>query len=116
MRQLKTGTFLAFAMVIPALAQAPSTSGTGQSPAPSSNSGAGIPGQSGNKSGPAAKPPGSTGAVSSDQDSATRNQDASNIPGQPGARAAPPWRPPRLHSPSSFGVELGCRVRPFSDI
>jgi hypothetical protein len=97
MRQLITGTFLALAMMTaPALAQAPSTSGAEQSPAPTApNSGAGIPGQPGNKNGPAAKSPGSTGAVSSDQqESAARNQDASNIPGQPGSKSGPAVAPP----------------------
>jgi hypothetical protein len=100
MRQILTGTFLALAtMMLPALAQAPSTS-AGQSPAPTApNSGAGIPGQPGNKNGPAAKPPGSTGAVSSDQQgSAARNQDASNIPGQPGSKSGPAVAPPSSQS------------------
>lgn len=57
MRQLITGTFLALAMMTaPALAQAPSTSGAEQSPAPTApNSGAGIPGQPGNKNGTCSK-------------------------------------------------------------
>jgi hypothetical protein len=69
-------------MLLPALAQAPSTGGEGQPPAPTApNSGAGIPGQPGNQSGPAAKPTGSAESAPSDQQNA-RNQDASNIPGQ----------------------------------
>jgi hypothetical protein len=95
MRLLITVTFLTFATLLPALAQAPSTSGEGQPPAPTApNSGAGIPGQPGNKSGPAA---GSAEALSSDQQKA-RNQDTSNIPGQPGGKSGPAVAPPSSSS------------------
>jgi hypothetical protein len=94
MRQLITVTFLTLATtLLPALAQAPSTSEAGQSPAPTApNSGAGIPGQPGNKNGPAAKP---TGSPSSDQQNA---QDTSNIPGQPGGKSGPAVAPPSSSS------------------
>ena len=99
MRQLITVTFLTLATtLLPVLAQAPSTSEAGQSPAPTApNSGAGIPGQPGNKSGPAAKPTGSAEALSSDQQKA-RNQDTSNIPGQPGGKSGPAVAPPSSSS------------------
>jgi hypothetical protein len=49
------------------------------------NSGAGIPGQPGNKSGPAAKKPETTGSERPPQDS-------SNIPGKPGSKSGPVQR------------------------
>jgi hypothetical protein len=57
----------------------------------SPNSGAGIQGQPGNKSGPAAKRPGTTG---SDVNSGTSTQDTSKIPGKPGGKSGPPARSP----------------------
>jgi hypothetical protein len=52
------------------------------------NSGAGIAGQPGNKSGPAAKKPETTG--SDDRPP----QDSSNIPGKPGSKSGPVQRSP----------------------
>lgn len=63
-----------------------------QSVTPTSpNSGAGVQGQPGNKSGPAAKRPGTTG---SDVNDSTSTQDASKIPGKPGGKSGPPARSP----------------------
>ena len=53
------------------------------------NSGAGIPGQPGNKSGPAAKKPETTGS-----DANRPAQDSSNIPGKPGSKSGPVQRSP----------------------
>ena len=53
------------------------------------NSGAGIPGQPGNKSGPAAKKPETTGS-----DANRPTQDSSNIPGKPGSKSGPVQRSP----------------------
>jgi hypothetical protein len=54
------------------------------------NSGAGIAGQPGNKSGPAAKKPETTG--SDDRPP----QDSSNIPGKPGSKSGPVQRSPSI--------------------
>jgi len=52
------------------------------------NSGAGIPGKPGSKSGPAAKPSSeTTGSDMSDHNCAVRQQDPSKIPGQPGNKS-----------------------------
>ncbi len=57
------------------------------------NSGAGIPGKPGGKSGPAVRPPNTaTGsAVTSDEG---RNQDAAKVPGLPGSKSGPAVKPP----------------------
>ena len=57
------------------------------------NSGAGIPGQQGNKNGPAARPPSATSGAGASSPSAT--QDASKIPGQPGNKSGPPAAKPQ---------------------
>ena len=67
------------------------------STAPSAqNSGAGIPGMPGNKSGPAVKP-GTVGSNSTlNQENPTvRQQDPSNIKGLPGNKSGPPARQPQ---------------------
>ena len=51
------------------------------------NSGAGIAGQPGNKSGPAAKKPETTGS-----DANRPAHDSSNIPGKPGSKSGPVQR------------------------
>jgi len=79
-------------MVIPAGAQTSNPGGTTMPTAP--NSGAGIPGKPGNKSGPAVKP-GTTGATSeSGQNPAPRQQDTSKIPGMPGNKSGPAQKAP----------------------
>ena len=80
--------------VLPAAAQttnAPSS----QSAAPTGqNSGTGVPGLPGSKSGPAVKSDGQGGTTtgSSQQNDATRQQDSSKIPGAPGNKSGPPAR------------------------
>jgi opacity protein-like surface antigen len=67
------------------------------SAAPSAqNSGAGIAGQSGNKSGPAVKPGGTVGSDSSanQQNLTVQQQDTSNIKGQPGSKSGPAAKQP----------------------
>jgi len=67
------------------------------SAAPSAqNSGAGIAGQPGNKSGPAVKPaPGTVGSTAPDQQNPTvQQQDSSNIKGMPGNKSGPPAKQP----------------------
>ena len=80
--------------MLPAVAIAqktnPDPQGTQSVQPTSPNSGAGIPGQPGNKSGPAAKRPETTG---SDADSKP-SQDASKIPGKPGSKSGPAVRSP----------------------
>ena len=60
------------------------------------NSGAGIPGLPGNKSGPAVKP-GTVGSNSTpnQQNPTVRQQDPSNIKGQPANKSGPPARHPQ---------------------
>jgi hypothetical protein len=81
-----------FAMIaLPALAE---TNNPSQATGPSAqSSGVGIPGQPGNKSGPAVRPPqGSSGATAStDQTNpSTRLQDPSKIEGKPGNKSGSP--------------------------
>jgi hypothetical protein len=76
-------------IALPALAQSPN--GAGQTSVPSAqNSGAGIPGQPGNKSGPAARPSGDLAAQGTENNNAAiREQDAAGIPGKPGGKSGP---------------------------
>jgi hypothetical protein len=71
-----------------AFAQSPSQDNAGQIP---NNSGAGVPGLPGNKSGPAHRPDGMT------QDAHTpgMSPDQSNVPGLPGTKSGPTVRPPK---------------------
>ena len=95
-RLLMGATVLAI-VALPASAQTTAPSGGGQVTAPSGgqNSGAGIPGKPGSKSGPAVKPSGeTTGSDMSDHNRAVRQQDSSKIPGQPGNKSGPSVRPP----------------------
>jgi len=57
------------------------------------NSGAGVPGQAGNKNGPAAGPHGQI-AGSDQTNQTTRLQDSSGIPGKPGGKSGPAVMPP----------------------
>jgi hypothetical protein len=80
-------------------ASVPSTADGAAANAPSgSNSGAGIAGQPGSKSGPAVKSPNSTtgsGASSDAQRSqGSGNQDAAKVPGLPGSKSGPAVKPP----------------------
>ncbi|HWG78833.1 MAG TPA: hypothetical protein VN681_03610 [Stellaceae bacterium] len=63
------------------------------------DSGAGIAGKPGNKSGPAVQPPGSGTStpgttVNEPQNPETRDQDASKIKGLPGNKSGPAVKPP----------------------
>jgi hypothetical protein len=67
--------------------------GSGQVTVPSAqNSGAGIPGQPGNKSGPAAKS--SSATTGSGNNEGVREQDSAKIPGLPGSKSGPAVKPP----------------------
>jgi hypothetical protein len=79
-------------IALPAFAQTPS--GTGQVAVPSApNSGAGISGQPGNKSGPAARSSGEAAAQSNDNNATVRQQDSAGIPGKPGSKSGPSAKP-----------------------
>ena len=66
----------------------------------SPNSGAGIPGQPGGKSGPAMKP--STATTGSGVESGGgRNQDAAKVPGLPGSKSGPAVKSPSNSAPTS---------------
>lgn len=89
----------AVALVLTVLPSAVSAQATKPdvSTAPSTqNSGAGIPGQPGNKSGPAVKPGETVGSSSTtNQENPTvRMQDPSNIKGLPGNKSGPPAKQP----------------------
>ena len=96
MLKLLMGAIALAIVTLPAAAQTTAPSGGGQVNAPSGqNSGAGIPGKPGSKSGPAVKPSGeTTGSDMSDHNRAVRQQDSSKIPGQPGNKSGPSVRPP----------------------
>jgi hypothetical protein len=88
---------IALAIVtLPASAQTTARPGGGDVTVPSGqNSGAGIPGHPGSKSGPAAKSQSETTGTDMDQHNRTiREQDSSKIPGQPGNKSGPAVRPP----------------------
>src|SRR5262245_33580673 len=94
--RLLTGAMSLAIVTLPALAQTTAPPVGSQVTLPSrQNSGAGIPGKPGSKSGPAAKSPSeTTGSDMSDQNRAVRQQDSSKIPGQPGNKSGPAVRPP----------------------
>ena len=95
MLKLHTGAAIAI-VTLPALAQTTTPPAGSQITVPSGqNSGAGIPGKPGSKSGPAAKSsPETTGSDMSDHNCAVREQDPSKIPGQPGNKSGPSTSPP----------------------
>jgi hypothetical protein len=96
MLRLVIGAIALAIVTLPASAQTTDRPGGGQVTVPSGqNSGAGIPGKPGSKSGPAAKSSSeTTGSDMSDQNRAVRQQDSSKIPGQPGNKSGPAVRPP----------------------
>jgi len=79
--------------MLPAVAIAqttnPNSQGTQSVQPASPNSGAGIPGQPGNKSGPPVKKPETMGS-----DANRTPADSSNIPGKPGSKSGPAVRSP----------------------
>src|SRR5262245_52379232 len=91
MLRLTAAALALAALASPAMSQTGAPSGSGQMTVPSAqNSGAGIPGQPGNKSGPPARSPSATTGAAPAQtptDDATRQQDAAKIPGQPGNKS-----------------------------
>jgi hypothetical protein len=94
LRFLMLATALAV-VTLPASAQTSAPPGGGQATMPSGqNSGPGIPGKPGSKSGPAVKPSGeTTGSDMSDHNRAVRQQDSSKIPGKPGSKSGPTQSP-----------------------
>jgi hypothetical protein len=78
---------------LPPSAQSTVPGGSGQVTVPSGqNSGVGIPGQPGNKSGPAAKS--SSATTGSGNNEGVREQDSAKIPGLPGSKSGPAVKPP----------------------
>src|SRR4051812_12670595 len=61
---------------------------------PPGNSGAGIPGQPGNKSGPTANSSSGTVGSTGNAPAQSSTQDASKVPGLPGSKSGPSVRPP----------------------
>ena len=81
--------------VLPAGAQTTNAPSSSSQMAPSGqNSGTGVQGLPGSKSGPAAKPDRQGGATTgtSQQNDTVKNQDSSKIPGAPGNKNGPPAR------------------------
>jgi len=98
MRALAILTVLPLVVTTPALAQ--NAQSIQQQPQPTSpNSGAGIPGQPGSKSGPAVKPPSATTGPGVDSGEG-RNQDAAKVPGLPGNKSGPAVKPPSSSAPT----------------
>jgi hypothetical protein len=93
MRALAILTILPLVLTAPALAQ------NAQQQQPTSpNSGAGITGQPGSKSGPAVKSPSAT--TGSGVAGEGRNQDAAKVPGLPGSKSGPAVKPPSSSAPT----------------
>jgi hypothetical protein len=94
MRALAIIAVLPLVVTTPALSQ--NAQSTQQQPT-SPNSGAGIAGQPGSKSGPAAKSPGATTGSGVGE---SRNQDAAKVPGLPGSKSGPAVKPPSSSAPA----------------
>jgi hypothetical protein len=91
-RIVTTLAILAMTAALPALAQ--TTSPNASTPS-AQNSGTGIQGQPGNKSGPPAQRGTTTGSSSDSQNNeAVRQQDASKVKGLPGNKSGPPAKRP----------------------
>ena len=87
---------LAILTVLPLVLTAPALAQNAQQQQPTSpNSGAGITGQPGSKSGPAAKSPSATTGSGK-----SRNQDAAKVPGLPGSKSGPAVKPPSSSAPT----------------
>jgi hypothetical protein len=94
MRHLIYGAVAVFATIaLPASAQTQNQGGSAPVTAPSAqNSGTGIAGQPGGKSGPAARSSGP--AAANDQDNRfAQQQDSSKIPGKPGGKSGETVKP-----------------------
>ena len=100
MLRLAAAALALAAIVSPALSQTGGSSGAGQVTVPSGqNSGAGIPGQPGDKNGPPAQTPSATtgaaaGSSQTPSNEGVREQDPAKIPGQPGNKSGPAVKPP----------------------
>jgi hypothetical protein len=81
----------AVALMLVALPASAQTGGTMTAPS-GQNSGAGIPGQPGNKNGPPAH--GSMGTSTGQSNESTREQDSAKIPGMRGNKSGPAAHPP----------------------
>ena len=94
MRALAILTVLPLVLTAPALAQ--NAQSIQQQPT-SPNSGAGITGQPGSKSGPAVKSPSATTGSGAGE---SRNQDPAKVPGLPGSKSGPAVKPPSSSAPT----------------
>jgi hypothetical protein len=88
---------LAILTVLPLVLTAPAFGQNAQQQPTSPNSGAGIAGQPGSKSGPAAKSPSATTGSGVGE---SRNQDAAKVPGLPGSKSGPAVKPPSSSDPA----------------
>jgi hypothetical protein len=109
MLRLFTGAVALVIVTLPATAQTTAPGAGTQTTVPSGqNSGAGIPGKPGSKSGPAAKSSSeTTGSDMSDHNRAVRQQDSSKIPGQPGNKSGPAVKPPERNRFDIFRRQSG---------
>lgn len=96
MLRLAAAAVVLAAMASPAMSQTGAPSGAGQVTVPSAqNSGAGIPGEPGNKNGPPAAA--TTGAGANSQtpsNESVREQDSGKVKGLPGNKSGPAAKPP----------------------
>jgi|SRR5437588_5843742 len=94
MKRILSMAIVALAISSPAALAQTTNPGVSAAPSPA-NSGAGIAGQPGNKSGPAVRPGDTVGSAAgaNQQNSTDQTQDTSNIKGLPGNKSGPPARP-----------------------
>jgi hypothetical protein len=92
MRKLLVGMTTVAIVALPLAASAQTNSS--QTPMKAQNSGAGVKGKPGSKSGPAIKPNDNTGAAPSNAGDAANTTDAAKIPGKPGSKSGPAVKPP----------------------
>src|SRR5258708_39155372 len=99
---------LAFLAVLPLVLTAPALAKNARQHPTSPTSGAGIAGQPGSKSGPAAKSPSATTGSGVGEN---RNQDAAKVPGLPGSKSAPAVKPPSSSAPTPRSKKRTVRCR-----
>jgi len=96
MQKIFVGAVALALATVPAIAIAQTTpvQNNGNVAVPSGNSGAGVKGMRGNKSGPAAKKPSTTGQGVGNSGAATGANDAAKVPGKAGGKSGPAAKPP----------------------
>jgi hypothetical protein len=100
MLRLFAGAIVLALAAVPAAAQTNTPNDTNQVTVPPGNSGAGIQGHPGNKSGPTVKKPSETSGAgtNSGADDNKAGQDASKVPGLSGSKSGPAAKSPNSTS------------------